>query len=245
MTDLDRPALARHGPGRDDLVARTSIDRRLAAILAPVIEGMGFELVRVRYMSGKTKTLQVMADRPEGGIEVDECGAISTAISAALDVEDPLEDAYMLEVSSPGIDRPLTRPKDFETWAGYEAKLETTELIDGRRRFRGTLAGFEDGEALIEIAGPDGAPVTIGLAFDWLSDAKLVLTDDLIREVLRARKDAGQIDPAQFDEVETVLEDDGADADGDADGDGDGDGAAGTDDEDRGPVAVNGTRKED
>jgi ribosome maturation factor RimP len=214
-----------------DLVAKTNIDRRLAAILTPVVEGMGYELVRVRYMSGKTKTLQVMADRPEGGIEVDECGDISTAISAALDVEDPIEDAYMLEVSSPGIDRPLTRLKDFEAWAGYEAKLETTELIDGRRRFRGTLQGVEDGEVLIEIDADKEGRVTIGLAFDWLSDAKLVLTDELIREMLKARKDAGQIDPAQFDEVETVLA-------GEEDEDG-------SDDEDRGLEAVNGTKKED
>jgi ribosome maturation factor RimP len=194
-----------------DLIAKTTIDRRLAAILAPVIEGMGYELVRVRYMSGKRKTLQIMADRPEGGIEVDECGEISTAVSATLDVEDPLEDAYMLEVSSPGIDRPLTRLKDFDAWAGYEAKLETTELIDGRRKFRGTLQGVEDGEVLIEIdAGEDG-PVTIGLRFDWLSDAKLVLTDELIRDMLRNRKAAGQIDETQFDEVQTVLAGDDGD----------------------------------
>jgi ribosome maturation factor RimP len=82
-----------------------------------------------------------MADRPDGGIEVDDCAEISTAVSAVLDVEDPIEDAYTLEVSSPGIDRPLTRLKDFDTWEGYEAKLETTELIDGRRRFKGLLAG--------------------------------------------------------------------------------------------------------
>ena len=191
-----------------DLVAKTNIDRRLAAILSPVIEGMGYELVRVRYMSGKTKTLQVMADRPEGGIDVDECGEISTAISAALDVEDPIEDAYTLEVSSPGIDRPLTRLKDFDAWAGYDAKLETSELIDGRRRFRGLLQGTEDGEVLIEVEAEGQGPVTIGLPFDWLSDAKLVLTDDLIRDVLKARKDAGVIDESQFDEVSTYLEDD-------------------------------------
>ena len=112
---------------------------------------MGFELVRVRYMGGKSATVQIMADRPEGGIEVDECADISTAISATLDVEDPIEDAYTLEVSSPGIDRPLTRLKDFEIWQGYEAKLETTELIDGRRRFKGTLQGVEDDEVLIEV----------------------------------------------------------------------------------------------
>ena len=200
-----------------DLIAKTTIDRRLAAILSPVIEDMGYELVRVRYMSGKRPTLQIMADRPEGGIEVDECGEISTAVSATLDVEDPIEDAYMLEVSSPGIDRPLTRLKDFDAWAGYEAKLETTELIDGRRKFRGTLQGVDDGEVLIEIdAGQDGR-VTIGLRFDWLSDAKLVLTDDLIRDMLRNRKAAGQIDEAQFDEVQTVLAGDDEDAHDDDD----------------------------
>jgi len=184
-----------------DLVAKATIDRRLAEILTPVLEDMGFELVRVRFMSGKTKTVQIMAERPDGGIEVDDCAAISTAVSATLDVEDPIEDAYTLEVSSPGIDRPLTRLKDFETWAGYEAKLETTEMIDGRRRFKGVLQGVEDGEVLIEIS--EGI---IGLNFDWLSDAKLVLTDELIREMLRQRKAAGIIDESQFDEIETEDE---------------------------------------
>ncbi|MCC5970169.1 MAG: ribosome maturation factor RimP [Pararhodobacter sp.] len=190
MSETDSPV--------GDLVAHTAIDRRLAGIVQPVIEGMGFELVRLRLMSGKTRILQIMADRPEGGIEVDDCGEISTVVSAALDVEDPLEDAYLLEVSSPGIDRPLTRLKDFEMWSGYEAKLETTELIDGRRRFKGMLAGVEGNEVLIEIE--EG---TIGLQFDWLSDAKLVLTDDLIAETLRARKSAGVINEADFDEIET------------------------------------------
>ncbi|MEE4120265.1 MAG: ribosome maturation factor RimP [Paracoccaceae bacterium] len=194
-----------------DLVAKTSIDQRLAAILTPVIEGMGFELVRVRLMSGRSKTLQIMADRPEGGIGVDECGDISTAVSATLDVEDPIEDAYTLEVSSPGIDRPLTRLKDFEVWEGYEAKIETTELIDGRRRFRGILQGVEDGEVLIEIEAEGQGHVTIGLPFDWLADAKLMLTDELIRDVLKARKDAGVIDESQFDEVQTYLDEDDTD----------------------------------
>jgi len=192
-----------------DLVAKTTIDRRMAEIVAPVIEAMGFELVRVRLMSGKHKTLQIMADRPGGGIEVDDCAQISTAVSATLDVEDPLEDPYTLEVSSPGIDRPLTRLKDFETWEGYEARLETFELIDGRRRFKGPLAGVEDDEVLIEIEGEGGAPVTIGLRFEWLSDAKLVLTEQLIRDMLRARK-AQEIDETRFDSVETELADDPA-----------------------------------
>ncbi|MFV0336603.1 MAG: ribosome maturation factor RimP [Tropicimonas sp.] len=187
-----------------DLIAKTNIDRRLAGILTPLIEGMGFELVRIRLMSGNVKTLQIMAERPDGGIDVDECAEISTAVSALLDVEDPIEDNYTLEVSSPGIDRPLTRLKDFETWAEYEAKLETAELIDGRRRFRGMLKGVEEGEVLIEIEH-EGTPVTVGLRFEWLSDAKLVLTDELIREMLNHRKHAGQIDEARFDEVQTFM----------------------------------------
>jgi ribosome maturation factor RimP len=153
-------------------------------------------------MSGRTKTVQIMAERPEGGIEVDECAAISTAVSAALDVEDPIEDAYTLEVSSPGIDRPLTRLKDFDTFEGYEAKIETTELIDGRRRFKGELAGIEGDEVLINIE--DGAEtITVGLKFDWLSDAKLVLTGELITEMLRQRKAAGTLNEDSFDEIET------------------------------------------
>lgn len=186
-----------------DLVARTHIDRRLAEILAPVIEGMGFELVRLRLMGGQgsAKTLQVMADRPGGGIEVDDCAEISTAVSAVLDVEDPISDAYTLEVSSPGIDRPLTRLKDFETWAGHEARIETAEPIDGRKRFKGVLAGVEAGEVLLEIE--EG---TIGLPFDWLTDAKLVLTDALIAQTLKARKARGlaeEIDESAFDAIET------------------------------------------
>lgn len=190
-----------------DLIAKTAIDRRIAEIIGPVIEDMGFELVRVRLMGGQTKTLQIMADRPGGGIEVDDCAAISTAVSATLDVEDPLEDAYTLEVSSPGIDRPLTRLKDFDTWEGYVAKLETDEQIDGRKRFKGVLQGSEGDEVLIEIE-VNGEPVTIGLKFDWLLDAKLVLTDELIRDVLRARKDAGHVDETQFDEVQTIMDGD-------------------------------------
>lgn len=193
-----------------ELIAKTAIDRRMAEIVGPVIEGMGFELVRVRLMSStKSKTLQIMAERPEGGIEVDECAEISTAVSAILDVEDPIEDEYTLEVSSPGIDRPLTRLKDFATFEGYEAKIETTEMIDGRRRFKGMLAGVEGDEVLLTL-DEQGEEVTVGLNFDWLSDAKLVLTDELIREMLRQRKADGAIDETQFDEIQT---DDGSSED--------------------------------
>ncbi|MCB1351639.1 MAG: ribosome maturation factor RimP [Rhodobacteraceae bacterium] len=183
-----------------DLIAKAAIDRRLAGIVTPTIEGLGFELVRLRLMSGKKTTLQIMAERPEGGIEVEDCARISRAVSAVLDVEDPVAGEYNLEVSSPGIDRPLTRLKDFERYDGYEVKIETAELIDGRRRFKGMLEGVEDGEVLIAIQ--EG---TIGLDFDLIADAKLVLTDELIAESLAARKAQGfePEDLEGFDEIET------------------------------------------
>lgn len=190
----------------NDLIAKAAIDRRLAEIITPVIEDLGFELVRIRLMSGKMTTLQIMADRPDGGIEVDDCAAISNAVSAVLDVEDPVLDAYSLEVSSPGIDRPLTRLKDFDMFEGYEAKLETDELVGGRRRFKGELAGIDGNEVLINI-DEQGEVVTIGLQFDWLSDAKLVLTDDLISEMLRQRKAAGTLSEDAFDEIKTEESD--------------------------------------
>jgi ribosome maturation factor RimP len=184
-----------------ELIAKTAIDRRIAGIITPVIEGLGFELVRVRLMGGERKTLQIMADRPEGGIEVDECAKISTAVSAVLDVDDPISDAYYLEVSSPGIDRPLTRMKDFEMWQGYDAKIELSEGVDNRKRFRGILAGTEGDEILLEI--DEG---TVGLKFDWLADAKLVLTDALIEEALRQKK-ASDVDETKYDDIETEAED--------------------------------------
>ena len=184
----------------NDLIAKSVIEKKILEIIDPVISDMGFELVRLRLMSNEEITLQIMAVRPSGYINVDECAEISTAISAVLDVEDPILDAYNLEVSSPGIDRPLTRLKDFVSFEGYEAKLETEQLIDGRRRFKGVLAGVEKDEVLINVS--EG---TIGLKFDWLSEAKLLLTDDLIAEMLRKRKELGTIKEDSFDEIETSM----------------------------------------
>ena len=179
------------------MLAKAPMDRRIADIIQPTVQGMGYELVRVRLMAGKSMTLQIMAEKPDGSMEVDDCATLSHAISAVMDVEDPISDAYALEVSSPGIDRPLTRLEDFDRWAGWIARLETDELIDGRKRFKGQLRGVEDGEVLIDIA--EG---TVGLKLEWLSDAKLVMTDELIAESLRARKAAG-VDVTKFDEIET------------------------------------------
>ena len=198
-----RSSLHLKAKAMNDLVAKAAIDRRISEIITPAIEDMGFEVVRVRLMTGKESILQIMVQKPDGTIEVDECAQVSTAVSALMDVEDPIVDVYTLEVSSPGIDRPLTRLKDFEQWESFEAKIETDELIDGRRRFKGTLAGIDGDEVLIAIE--EG---TIGLKFAWLSDAKLILTDELIRDVLRGRKDAGQIDESQIDEIETIIDSD-------------------------------------
>lgn len=184
-----------------DMIAKAPFDQRLAALLTPTIEGMGFDLVRLRLMAGKRATLQIMAERPDGTMEVEDCADLSRQISAVMEVEDPIANEYTLEVSSPGIDRPLTRLKDFDRWEGHEAKLETAEMIDGQKRFRGILAGTEGTEVLIEIEQG-----TIGLEFDWLADAKLVLTDDLITESLRRSKK--KFRQEDFDEViETEDED--------------------------------------
>ncbi len=179
-----------------DLIAKAAMDRRLAEIVTPVIEDMGFELVRLRLMGGNSQTLQIMAERPGGGIEVEDCAQISNAVSAVLDVEDPIQDQYALEVSSPGIDRPLTRLKDFDTYEGYEVRIETTQMIEGRKPFKGVLAGVEGDEVLINIDIG-----TVGLKFDWLAGAKLVLTDELIKEMLKARKDSGVLNENAFDEI--------------------------------------------
>lgn len=198
-----------------DLVAKAAMDRRLAEIVGPTVEGMGYELVRLRYMGGtKSATLQIMAEKPDGTMEVEDCAILSRAVSAVLDVEDPIERQYALEVSSPGIDRPLTRLKDFERFEGWECKLETSEMIDGRKRFKGELEGVEDDEVLIKIA--EGI---IGLKFDWIADAKLVLTDALIAESLKARKEAGtatpDMDESLYDDIENDDAEDGDDQEND------------------------------
>jgi ribosome maturation factor RimP len=181
-----------------DLIAKAAIDKRMASIVQPVIEDLGYELVRIRLMTGKSTTLQIMADRPDGGIDVNDCSKISTEVSAILDVEDPIEPEYALEVSSPGMDRPLTRLKDFAKWEGFEVKIETSELIDGQRRFKGMLRGVEGNEVLVEIQQG-----VIGLDFEWLSEAKLVLTDELVAASQKSRKDIVESD---FDDIETEEE---------------------------------------
>ncbi len=165
----------------------------LAALLEPVLEDMGFRLVRVAMSKRDGGTIQIMADKAGGPINVDDCANISRRISPLLDAHDPIEGRYYLEVSSPGIDRILVRPSDFEDWAGYEAKVELKELIDGRKRFRGILEGYEDGEMRLQVQLDENSePEVIGLPVDLIHDAKLVLTDELIRASLSKAKAQGQ-----------------------------------------------------
>jgi ribosome maturation factor RimP len=148
---------------------------QVKSMIEPAAEAMGFELVRVRYTTGKRPTLQIMAEREDGTMSVDDCAELSRTVSALLDVEDPIRGEYDLEVSSPGIDRPLVREKDFERWAGFDAKVELRIGLDGQRRFRGTLIGMTGGNVILETDKGRAA-----LPFEDIDQAKLVLTDALI-----------------------------------------------------------------
>ena len=162
---------------------------RIAALAEPLIEELGYRLVRVKVSGQNGSTLQIMVDHPERAITVDDCALISRRLSPLLDANDPMPGAFLLEVSSPGIDRPLVRPVDFLDWAGFEAKIEMKELIDNRRRFRGLIEGFEDGEARLQVELKDfDEPQTIGLPVDLIADAKLVLTDELLKAAKEAQE---------------------------------------------------------
>lgn len=158
---------------------------RISAIVAPSLEAMGYDLVRVLLQGNRRRTLQIMAERRDGvAMSVDDCAAISRSVSALLDVEDPIPDAYMLEVSSPGLDRPLTRPQDYERFAGCEANIETARPLDGRKRFRGKLLGL-DGEGRLRLVADTGE-WTIPLA--EVARARLVPTDETITADLRRQE---------------------------------------------------------
>lgn len=169
------------------IVRETGLAARVAAIAGPVASDLGFRLVRVKVSGRDGATVQVMAERPSGEMSVDDCAALSRALSPALDVEDPMPGSYNLEVSSPGIDRPLVRRTDFERWAGHEAKLELAVARDGRKRFRGWLAGLA-GEAMqIDVETPEGRQ-RLDIPLEDIAEARLVLTDALVEHALKAGK---------------------------------------------------------
>jgi ribosome maturation factor RimP len=171
------------------LIVETGLDQRVAAIIEPVIVCMGFRLVRARLMNQNGSTLQVMAERNDGTMTVQDCEALSQAISPVLDVDDPIDKAYHLEVSSPGIDRPMVRKSDFSRWQGNLVKCETSILIDNRKRFRGKIVDVNaDGFTIERDQVAYGEEPRVAIPFSTLAEAKLILTDELIRDALRADK---------------------------------------------------------
>ncbi|MBY5367198.1 ribosome maturation factor RimP [Rhizobium leguminosarum] len=171
------------------LITETGLDQRLADIIEPVLVGIGFRLIRVRMLNQNGATIQVMAERNDGTMSVQDCEEVSMAISPVLDVEDPIDKEYHLEVSSPGIDRPMVRKSDFVRWQGHLVKCETSILIDNRKRFRGKIVeAGADGFTLERDQVAYGEEQKVTIPFTALSDAKLILTDDLIRDALRADK---------------------------------------------------------
>ncbi len=158
---------------------KTTEDRSILDLLDPVAEAAGYEIVRLRLMGGQRRRLQIMAERPDGHMDVEDCTRLSRAVSEVLDAADPIKGEYLLEVSTPGIDRPLTRLKDFETYDGYEVRMELDRIAEGRKRFRGQLAGIEDGNVGVNLENePD---TTVYVPFAWIAEAKLVLTDELLK----------------------------------------------------------------
>jgi ribosome maturation factor RimP len=178
-------------------------------LIEPVLEGMGFRLVRVRLTG---TTLQIMAERPDGIFSIDDCEQASRAISPILDVEDVVPGRYQLEVSSPGIDRPLVRPQDFERWAGHEVKIEMQTPQAGRKRFRGVLEGYHDGEVRLFIDNPEGGAekLLVGLAFSDIGEAKLVMTDALLAAARDRQQAAGATsdgsDLPETEDIEVLTE---------------------------------------
>ena len=180
-------------------IGETGLAAEIAGLAEPVLADLGFRLVRVVVSGRNGATVQIMAERPEGTITVEECAEISRRLSPVLDVHDPMKGQYTLEVSSPGIDRPLVRPSDFDAWAGYEAKIEMKELISGRKRFRGVLEGIEGEEVRIEVELDQLGRQIVGLPVELIGEARLVLTDELIRETLRRTKKGNQDQAAAVD----------------------------------------------
>ena len=179
---------------------KTEIDNRILAICDPVAKDLGYTIVRVRVMANKRNTVQIMAERIKDGLMgVDDCAILSRALSSELEVDDPLRDAYVLEVSSPGLDRPLTDLRDFDYYVGYLARLELDRLVEGRKRFRGTLAGIDGRNVDINLDGEDD---TASIPFDWISEAKLLVTDELIERGQKAKLAAQMADAETDDGLE-------------------------------------------
>lgn len=185
-------------------ISETGVAAEVAALIEPALSDMGFRLVRVTVSGRDGTTVQVMAERPDGTITVEDCADISRNLSPLLDAHDPISGSYTLEISSPGIDRPLARASDFEAWAGHEARIETKELVAGRKRFRGVIRGLNGSEVRLDAPADEGGP-ELALPIDNIAAARLVLTDELIRDTLRRAKQA-KANAAVADGAEVDME---------------------------------------
>ena len=199
-------------------VKEQGLEAKVAAIVEPAIEQIGYRLVRVRLSGMNGMTLQIMAERPDGTMTVEGCEEVSRAISPVLDVEDPIDKAYHLEVSSPGIDRPLVRHSDFETWAGFLMKLETSRLVGERKRFRGKIVKVEADQITIDRDQPAyGEPASAVIPIDAIAEARLILTDELVEASLKAdkarRKALAAEGASDEDDGDAETADDGTGAD--------------------------------
>ena len=171
------------------IIVEAGVEAKVANIIEPEIEDLGYRLVRVKLSNINGATLQIMAERPDGTMNVAGCEEVSRAISPILDIEDPISQAYHLEISSPGIDRPLVRLSDFVTWAGHTAKLETHQIINGRKRYKGMILSVEGNDITFRREAPgEGEEPNFVLPISEIKDAKLVMTDDLITEALKRDK---------------------------------------------------------
>jgi ribosome maturation factor RimP len=172
------------------LIVEPGLSARVATIAEPVIEQLGYRLVRVKVSGADGCTVQIMAERPDGTMAVEDCETVSRALSPVFDVADPVDRAYRLEISSPGIDRPLVRKSDFDRYAGHLVKIETELPIDGRKRFRGLLIGTDGEAARLRLDDKEAGDAVILLPIEEISEARLVLTDELVRQALRREKAA-------------------------------------------------------
>jgi ribosome maturation factor RimP len=205
-------ALANETTGDDRIIRESGVDARVASIVQPVLRAIGFRLVRVRLSGQNGLTLQIMAEREDGTMTVEDCEEVSRAVSPALDVEDPVDKAYHLEVSSPGIDRPLVRKSDFENWAGHQARIETSILVAERKRFKGTIVSAgANGVTIERDQAPEGAETRIEVPYESIAEARLILTDDLIRDALskdnQARKEVKKRAGEPEDEADDETQD--------------------------------------
>lgn len=180
------------------MITQTPLEEKLLALLEPMANDLGYEIVRIRILSGSRQTLQIMAETFDGKMSSNDCEKLSRSVSPILEAHDPISSEYNLEVSSPGIDRPLTRLKDFERWIGHRAKLELDRMVENQRRFSGEIVGIEENNIAMDL---DGETETALIPFAWLNSAKLVLTDELIRESLRGRSKSDELD-----EIENAID---------------------------------------